>query len=261
MTKRLFWAYNPFHMNDTATTTPVKRTTRRKTSLVSSDVASEVPATTVKKLNTYEDAFNNLVVSITKAKDEFLKLQKEIAEIKESWEKEQKDYALRLQEKNQQEETERRREKEAYDYETKMQRRQDEDAFLEKKAKWERDLLARKDEIDGEKKELEALRKQVAGFDTELEKAVKEAQSMLQKELTDGFATEKKLREQEVKAEKDMFALRIANLTQENARQAKEIESLNKSLEDATRQLKDVAVKVIESSGNTVKQQNPIVTP
>lgn len=248
-------------MSDAVSTTTVKRATRRKTvSPVSSDAPSEISTTAVKKLNTYEDAFNNLVVSITKAKDEFTRLQKEIAELRESWEKEQKAHAFFLQERNQQEETERRREKEAYEYETKMQRRQDEDAFLEKKAKWERELAARKEELENDKRELEFLRKQVDGFETNLEKAVKEAQATLEKELTGNFTTEKKLREQEVKGEKDMLNLRISNLTQENSRQAQEITALKKALEDVTSQLKEVAVKVIESSGNTVKQQTPIAT-
>ena len=56
--------------------------------------------------------------------------------------------------------------------------------------------------------------------------------------------------DQEQKSEKELLAFKITNLTQENARQSQEIITLKKSLENATAQLKDVAVKVIESSGN-----------
>lgn len=50
-----------------------------------------------------------------------------------------------------------------------------------------------------------------------------------------------------------MLNLRIENLAQENSRQAREVELLKKALEEATRQLKDVAVKIIESSTSAVK--------
>lgn len=93
----------------------------------------------------------------------------------------------------------------------------------------------------------------MSGFEIEKEKAVKQACSVLQKELSEDYATERKLREHELKGEKEILVLKIVTLTQENTRQSQEIALLKKSLEEATRQLKDVAVKVIESSSVSAK--------
>ena len=125
-----------------------------------------------------------------------------------------------------------------------------------KKAKWERELQERKDEIAKEKLELDTFRKQVASFEEEKNTAIKKACVSLEKQLHETFAVERKLREQEVKSEKELLVLKITNLTSDNARQANEITALKKSLEEATSQLKDVAVKVIESSSS--KAQTPV---
>lgn len=234
-----------------ATTTTVKRTVRaRKTAPVSDQALADTTLSSnlsSKALKPLEDAFTKLTVVITTAREEYEALQKQIAEVKEAWEKEQRLHVLKIQERDTQEEVERKREQELYNYETTLKRRQEEDEFLEKKAKWEKELQSQKDAIEKDRDELEMLRKQVAGFQQELDKAVKDASLKLQKELTERFVTEKKLREQEVKSEQELLALKITNLTQENERQADEIALLKKSLENATAQLKDVAVKVIES--------------
>lgn len=186
-----------------------------------------------------------------------MRLQKEIEETKELWEKEKKTHEALIFERNQQEEISKKREEEAYEYETAKRRRQEEDAFLEKKAKWEKELALQKDVIEGERKELAELRKQVAGFEADIEKVVKEATTAIQKGLTEEFASEKKFAEQEFKGEKELMGLRITNLAAENTRQTKEVEALKKALEEATAQLKDVAVRVIESGSNAAKPQFP----
>ncbi|MBI4084282.1 MAG: hypothetical protein HY431_00060 [Candidatus Levybacteria bacterium] len=238
-------------MNETATT--VKKTTRtRKTATSASTTASVFSAQTTVSL--IEETFNALLRQLSEAKSEFLSMQQRIEETKQAWIREQKEHELQAAQKNQQEEVERRREQESYEYETKLARRKAEDEFLQRKTKWERELEERKDEIERERQELVALRRQVEGFEGDKEKAIKDATAALQEEVTNQFATEKKLREQEVKAEKELLALKITTLTQENTRFNNEVEALKKALTDATVQLKDVAVKVIESSNAQTKQ-------
>lgn len=236
-------------MADTATT--VKKTARsRKTAPSSEQEAFLKSMSSVKTLKVYEQAFLDLLNAVRASQEGFAALQKEIDDVRESWKKEQKDRELVLIEKAQQEEIARKRESETYVYETNRARKEQEDEFAEKKAKWERELDLQKDEIAKERQELEMLRKQAAGFEEEKEKTVKDASFKVQKELTEQFAIERKLREQEVKSEQEILALKIANLTSENTRLANETAMLKKSLEEATQQLKDVAVKVIESTGN-----------
>lgn len=237
-------------MSPTTTTTAKKTTRVRKTAVSEETVSASKPISSTKNLKSYESVYEDLFHALNESKEEFTALQKEIDQVRESWLKEQRDHVLAILERNQQEEIARKRENETYAYETTQSRRQAEDEFSEKKIRWEKELEARKEEIAKDKQELEDLRKQVAGFEAERAKAVKEATDNLKKDLSESFATETKLREQEIKSEKELLALKIATLTQENARQSQEIITLKKSLENATVQLKDVAVKVIESSGN-----------
>lgn len=229
-----------------------KRITKTRKKALSSGTTT--PSLQVSAANGLELSFTQLADKIAQAKIEFLDLLRGIEETKQNWKREQQAHEFELQQRASQEDLERKREQETYGYETQLRHKQVEDAFLEKRAGWERELEVRKEELAREKEELQDLRKQVAGFETEKERAIKEACNLLEKTLRESFATEQRIREQEFRAQVEVLNLRIENLTQENTRQAKEIEAIRRSLEDATRQLKDIAVKVIESSGSSQTQ-------
>jgi uncharacterized protein YukE len=221
---------------------PAKKITRRKRSDSTSNAVDVSP-----KLLGDESAFEALVKEIKETQGSFNDLQKQIARIQDSWAKEQKDHETQIAERDLQEEVAKKRRKETYEYEENLERKKAEDAFSQKKLIWERDLESKKEALESEKKELENLRKNVALFDAEKEKAIKEACSSLQKELVQKWEFEKKLSDQETKSEKEMLNLRISSLTEENKRLNSEIDILKKSLQTATDQIKQIAVKVIES--------------
>lgn len=195
-----------------------------------------IPAAETGSLPKIADAFTDLLDQISTSKSEYERLLKEIAEAKLAWVREQQEREINL-----------KRDAQTYEYETNLVRKKAEDEFSEKKLKWERELMEQKDVLVAEHRELEELRKQVTGFPIAQEKAVKDACTALQKELEEKSFIQQKLREQEIKAEKDVLNLKLSTLETENLRQAKEIEVLKKSLETATVQVKDIAVKVIES--------------
>lgn len=225
------------------------RTTRTKkateTPVVEDVGVSEVPSVSAIRAVAKADPFTALIKSISDFQAEFEKLQKEIAQTKESWVVEQKVHKKQLEDRNMEEELERKRTRENYEYETARKQNIEEDAFADKKAKWEKELKDQQETLEKEKAELLELRKMVDGFEVEKEKVVSQVQE--QKELTFKFETERKAREQEVKAEKDILNLRIGNLTTENNRLNGEITNFRKALEEATNQVKEIAVKVIES--------------
>lgn len=232
-----------------ASSAVTKKPTRARKTIqeTSSTLITQVSASQSTNLKTIFETFTLLLDKIEKAKDEFESLEKEIEEIKQKWEKEQKRHEQEVLEKRHQEEIERKRGEETYQYETLLSRKKAEDEFADKKEKWEKELLERKEEINRDKKELEELRRLVASFDSEKEKAVRQAILAQEQELTTKFDAERRLDVQESKAEKEILALKIESLNRENNRQAKEIEILRRSLEEASRQLKEIAVKVIES--------------
>lgn len=194
-------------------------------------------------------SFDALIDEINKAKMDFSEFLKEVALTRELWVKEQKGREKELTEKEEEIERKRKREEEDYDYQTAQERKRVEDEFKEKKEKWEKELLERKEQLARDQKELEELRQRVLNFPKEQEKAVKEALNDCQKELEEGFANEQRLKEQEDKNEKEILNLKISGLTAENARLTNELAVLRKSLDQATQQVKDIAVKVIESGG------------
>lgn len=224
-----------------------KTTTKRTRKTTKNVVEKPVTATEVAKSTVF--LFDNLLTNLFETKAEFESLQHEIATVKESWKKEQEDHKREVGERNTQEEIERQREKERYEYETQVIRKKAENDFEEKLGKWEKGLAERKEEIEQGRKELEALRKRVEDFDGEKEDTVAAAEKVLENALTEKFANDQKMREQEIKAEKEILNLKLESLTTENHRQAAEIATLQKTLNAATAQVKDIAVKVIEARG------------
>lgn len=244
-----------------AKATTIKTTTKAKktpltTPTASADISTPSPATPA--VQTITEAFNELLSKIHQSQAEFERLQREIIQIKQSWEQEQKGHQLELVQQRQQEELERRREREAYEYELTRNRKIAEDELAYQKAAWTRELQEQKDAIEKDRQELSQLRTQVTAFEAEKIKAVKEAQAILERQLTEKFENEKKLREQEMKSDKELLNLKVASLSEQNAKQAKEVESLKRALEEATRQVKDIAVKVIESGGSLAKTAQQI---
>lgn len=235
-----------------------KPAVRRKKVLSSASISAETPMTVSKKEEETEiiKGFSEVFEKLKKSQEDFESLQKEIKTIRENWKKEQQDYQNNLANQQKEEEISRKREQENYDYELNLKRRKAEDEFNDKKEKWEKELSERKNELIAQKEELDDLRQQVSGFEKEKEKAIKESLMNLRIELEEKFDAEIKTLTQAQKAEKSLLELRIENLTSENSRLTKEIESSKKALDESTRQIKEIAVSVIESG--KPPPQNPI---
>lgn len=236
---------------------PIKNTMRRKKAEDTAlpEEISEVELDAGNKSVSRSDPFGTLVKKIYALETELEKLQKEIAQTKNDWKEEQRIHAQKLAERDYQEEEARKKERETYEYEIARKVRREQDEFADKKAAWEKELREGKETIEHEKQELQDLRKLVTSFEAEKTSLIKDAQENLRRDLTSEFLSDKKTRDQEVKAKEDLLNMRIDNLTSENSRLNREIDALKKTLDETTRQVKDIAVKVIESRGNFSKSQ------
>lgn len=232
-----------------AETTSPKRTVRRKAVSIKTSQQVSSPMDTTLPPEALIDLSEQFVQEAQSIRESCEQLKRAIEETRQAWKKEQEQHDRELRDKQQEEEIVRKRDSETYRYETELARRRVKDEFEQKRLAWERELAEQKDELRREKEELDMLHKQVAQFDAEKVKLSKEVTLSVQKDLTNSFKHETELREQEVKAERELLGLKIQNLTSETTRQAQEIAILKKALEDATHQLKDVAMKVIESHG------------
>jgi len=234
------------------TTKPARKPRRTAKSIVEKKEAVVETAASALSL------FDNLLKNIFNTKNEFENLQREVAAIKESWKREQGEHQRQTIERDTQEEIERKRERERYEYETQVIQKKAENDFGEKLGKWEKELAERKEDIEQNQKELESLREQVANFENEKGEAVGATEQVLEKELTEKFETAQKLREQEIKAEKEILNLKLESLTAENNKQSVEINALKKALNEATAQVKQIAVKVIEAGSGSSSFKPPL---
>lgn len=242
-------------MDDSTPTAKKVTRTKKVVSAEITSVPSDPQSISSTSQVTVTGNFEELIGKISKSKQEFDNLQKEIDGVKQDWVREQRQHESELSQQKTQEELERKREQETYQYETSLTRKRVEDEFNDKKLAWEKDLSQRKEELEVQKQEFEQLKKTVTSFESEKHQAVEEAQVEVENQLTEKFNQEKALREQEIKSEKEVLSLKISNLESENLRQSKEIEVLKRAFDEATKQVKEIAVKVIESGSSQQKAQ------
>lgn len=239
-------------------TTRTKRVTRAKPA---APAPSQVQPSGLIEPTTVSQTINELTVEFKKIQTEFENLQKEIGDTKEKWLKEQKDHETEIVQRNLQEEQNRKIQQEIYEYELSRNHKKAEDDFNDQKDKWQKELFSKREEIERDKMELTELRKAVENFDNQVSEAVKASQTVLQKELTEKFETEKKLKLQESNSEKAILSLRVENLVDQNSKQTTEIQLLRKALDDASRQLKEIAVRVIDAGGSSSKIPHQTESP
>lgn len=195
-------------------------------------------------------------------------LEEEIATSREQWAKEQERHEIAVKEREADLKKEREREEKEYAYNLALSRRKDKDVYEEEKAalkkalkeekeKQERNLAERAAALAAQEEEVTELRAKVAAFPAELAKAIEKA-------AKEGIASAEKQAKQkaellakEIEGERKVAELRIKALEDLCAKQAAEIDKLNKQLNRATSQVENIAVKVIES-GSGFKTSNAV---
>ena len=108
-------------------------------------------------------------------------------------------------------------------------------------------LQLKKEELEKQETELKQLRKQTQEFPDQLEKAVKQAVGTAQSEEQARAKVAKDLLEKQVEGEKAVSQLKVQNFEKLVKDQTEEIKALKSQLEQATRQVKEIAVSVIDS--------------
>jgi hypothetical protein len=177
------------------------------------------------------------MVELQKLEEE--RFGQEMTAKRQSWDNEQKEYEQRVA-------RERTRETEEYNYEQQIKHKKEHDVWEEEKQKREKVLTDKEEKLSDQMQELEDLRKQAAQFQIAMDKAVKEA---IAKTIVDE-RKEAQIRANFTKQETDtriqIATLKIASLEKIVKDQTDEIIELKRQLETATRQVKDIAVAVIE---------------
>lgn len=148
------------------------------------------------------------------------------------------------------------RELEEYEYDLKQKRKIEEEQYKTKKQKEEEIISQKQNDLDSKANEFKELQEKVAKFDSILEKEIAKTKSETIKEVTRELETKYNLEMKEIEGEKKVAEITIKNLDLTIKSQSEEIITLKSQLVEATKQIKDIAVSVIEGKGNQNLNQN-----
>lgn len=215
---------------------------------------AEIPAVPAKSLRTATGSLQNAVNTLVSVKTS---IDEAVAKLEQQRQSQLED-EQKAQEELKKFQEEMKRAKETADYELKRKRQEKIDELeteLKSRRRTHEDTISqekqqlqlKKEELEGQEKEFNKLKKQVEEFPGQLEKAVKQAVESARGEEQQKAKVAKDLLEKQIEGEKALASLRIQTLEKTVKDQTEEIRVLKTQLEQATRQVKDIAVSVIDS--------------
>lgn len=186
-------------------------------------------------------------------------LANETASQREQWKAEKLKNQLAEKEYIENLQKQRTREEEEYTYNLKITRKKEEDAYNAKKTKLEQDLKDKKEAFEKEfserenniqaaEAELNELRKLNAEFPKQLEKALAAKEKEITEKLTAKFDFERQLAEKQYEGDLNLKTQNIATLKEKIVEMNQQIKELSQKASLADANVKDIAVKAIESS-------------
>ena len=198
------------------------------------------------KIKAQAESLDALLITHKRAKDKLeeetdslkIKLKEEIEATKISW----------------------KREQESYEYDLKIERRNEEDSYNQRKAQQEKELKEQKLEFEKnvktrenilaeQEEEFKRLQKEVAQFEGRLQKSIQAAEKTISDQLTKEFDYRQKLETKDLQAQLQLSKQQIESLQQKVAEQQELIKTLSSKTDNATLQVKDIALKAIENAG------------
>ena len=220
------------------------------------------------KIDIVATSLDNMLQDYQSEKD---KLESEIASQRTAWEEEevtrardQKDFEDNLKKQRQ-------REAEEFEYKKALERKKAQDKYdeeirlLEKKDKEKQEALdkswqQRETILKEREVEWAQLKKEVDDFPTRLKKEVDAAIAAALKNAEQRFEQQMTLLKKDIDAEKRISELQIQALKDAGERQAAEMAKLQTQIEEAKKQVQDIAVKAIEgaSGAQALSQINKI---
>ncbi len=184
-------------------------------------------------------------------------LEEEIKKTKMAWEEENKEHLKTTQLLAAEESRTRKNNEEEYHYNLSQTRRKELDEYTTLKIEREK-ILAEKEKILKDRSdEIVAIEKEIAEMPDKISVAVSDARSDLAKELTGKYLAEIKELKMVHEHENKMAELKTNNLESLVKTQTAEIENLKRQIENSTKQVKDIAVSVIE--GRAAASKPPVV--
>lgn len=174
----------------------------------------------------------------------------EMAKVRHHWEEEQQEHDREQSRELEELLQSRQREDDEFQYNLQRKRRSDEDAYNQKHAEREVALEAKELSLAEREQHMKQLEAEIASWPKRLDDTVAAARAELSKEAAQRHTAE--IRELKLihQHEVALANVKIHGLEQQLKNQGTEVDSLKSQLADASRQLKDMAVTVIEARSN-----------
>ncbi len=199
------------------------------------------------------------------------KLEAEIAGQRAAWTEEKQAQLRDQKEAEEALKKQRQRENDEYEYKKMLERKKAQDKYeeeirlqekknREKQEALEKNWLDREAGLKGKEDELSRYKQEVDQFPARLKEERERAQAEASAVTRQSFEQQIVLLRKDSEVEKKVADLRIQALEQVAERQAQQIELLSKQLDEAKRQVQDIAVKAIEgaSGANALAHVNQI---
>ena len=187
------------------------------------------------------------------------RFEADVALKRAAWDEEAKQRERARKEEEESLKKQRQREVEEYEYKKALERKKEQDAYDEELRLKEKKNAERQETLEKRWKEREAalatqelehgrLAAEVQEFPARLEKETREAVADAVKAARQGFEQQLALLRKDAEAEKRVSELQVRTLEETVARQMAQVEALQKQLDEAKRQVQEIAVKAIEGA-------------
>lgn len=186
-------------------------------------------------------------------------LETEITQARSQWAHEEEQRTREQKEFDENLKKQRQREKEEYEYQKSNDRKKEADAYQEterlqernnkeKQEILEKSWQSREAALKEREEELNRLRKEVAEFPEQIKKETQKIIAETIKTLESKHSQQYLILQKDAESERRLSELKIKSLEETVARQMSQIDNLGQRLEEAKKQVQDIAVKAIEGA-------------
>lgn len=236
-------------------------TTKEYKKLIQIQEACKIESKNLEELYQIKANADSLNALLLAQKDKKQLFDEDISQRKTQWIKDQEDYEKNLKETETLQKKQRDRNEEEYTYTLKLTRKKEQDAYNEKSAKLEKELeekryafedefSIREQNIISKEQMLAELNLKVENFPTELEKTIKLTEKNITEKLQSQNNFEKQLLSKDTESDKKLKEQIISSLELKIKEQEKLIAELTKKADTSSNQVKEIAVKALESTSN-----------
>lgn len=208
------------------------------------------------KIDVAASSLDQLVQDHAREKE---RLESEIAFQRAAWEEESRSTERERKEQEENLKKARAREIEEYEYKKNLERKKLQDKYEEDQRQQEKKNKERQETLEKawqqreaalkeQEQELVRLRKEAQEFPENLKTESEKAAVLASKAAEQKFEQEILLLKKEAETEKRLSTLQVKTFEEAIARQASQIEALQKQVEEAKQQVQDIAVKAIEGA-------------